>query len=75
MAISPEELLKSALSLPEADRILLATEILDSVGNSTARRSANDPAFLHELERRANDSSPGIHSDEVKRRTESKLRR
>ena len=29
MSISHEEILKSALSLPEADRILLATEPLD----------------------------------------------
>lgn len=75
MSISHEELLKSALSLPEADRILLATELLDSVDNSTTRLSVDDPAFLQELERRANDPSPGVPWEEVKHRMESKLRR
>ena len=75
MSISHEELLKSALSLPEADRLLLATELLDSVDSSTTRLSVDDPAFLQELERRANDPSPGIPWEDVKRRMESKLRR
>ena len=75
MSISHEEILKSALSLPEADRILLATELLDSFDDSKAGFSVVDPAFLQELERRANDPSPGIPWEEVKRRLESKLSR
>ena len=75
MSISHEEILKSALSLPEADRILLATELLDSFDDSKTSFSVNDPAFLQELERRANDPSPGIPWEEVKRRMESKLSR
>jgi putative addiction module component (TIGR02574 family) len=75
MSISHEELLKSALSLSEADRIMLATELLDSIDSSPSHFSVGDPAFLQELEKRANDPSPGIPWDEVKRRMESKLRR
>lgn len=75
MSISHEELLKSVLSLPEADRIMLATELLDSIDGSPEHFSVEDPAFLEELERRANDPSPGIPWEEVKRRMESKLGR
>jgi putative addiction module component (TIGR02574 family) len=75
MAMSQEELFKSALALPEGERILLATELLDSIESSSARFSVDDPAFLQELERRANDPSPGIPWEEVKRRMESKLGR
>jgi len=72
---SREEVLKSAPSLPEADRILLATELLDSLDDSKASFSVDDPSFLQELERRANDPSPGIPWEEVKSRIESKLSR
>jgi len=75
MSISHEEILKSALSLSEADRMLLAKEILDSFDDSMTSFSVDDPAFLQELERRANDPSPGISWEEVKRRMESKLSR
>ena len=75
MSISHEEILKSALSLPEADRIILATELLDSFEDSMPCLSVADPAFLQELERRASDQSPGIPWEEVKLRIESKLSR
>jgi putative addiction module component (TIGR02574 family) len=75
MSMSQEELFKSALALPEGERILLATELLDSIESSPTRFSVDDPAFLQELERRANDPSPGIPWEEVKRRMESKLGR
>jgi putative addiction module component (TIGR02574 family) len=75
MSTSNEEIFKSALSLPEADRIILATELLDSFDDSMPCLSVGDPAFLKELERRANDKSPGIPWEEVKLRVESKLSR
>lgn len=75
MSMSQEELFKFALALPEGERILLATELLDSIENSPAQSSVDDPAFLKELERRANDPSPGIPWDEVRRKMESKLGR
>ncbi len=75
MSTSHDELLRSALSLPEGERILLATELMDSVAKSPAHLSTDDPAFLQELERRANDDSPAIPWEEVKRRMEGKLGR
>jgi putative addiction module component (TIGR02574 family) len=73
MSISHEEILKSVLSLPKADRIILATELLDSFDDSMPGLSVDNPAFLQELERRANDKSPGVSWEEVKRKMESKL--
>jgi len=39
MSVAHDEILKSALSLPEADRILLATELLDSVAEGSGVRT------------------------------------
>lgn len=74
MSISREEILKLALSLTKTDRLLLVTELLDSFDDSMPVLSLDGPTFLQELERRANDNSPGIPWEEVKRKMESKLR-
>jgi hypothetical protein len=55
-----EELLKSALELSDADRLLLATELMETVSADLPGWSVDDPQFLGELERRANDGSPEI---------------
>lgn len=74
--ISPrEEVLKSAMALSEADRLLLATELLDTVADDGAGWSLDDPALLDELDRRANDGSPGIPWEAVKAHLRADLER
>ena len=75
MSVSHDEILKSALSLSEADRILLATELLDSVDEPMPGMSIDDPKLLDELKRRASDPTPGVPWSEVKKILEEKLRR
>jgi hypothetical protein len=71
MSTAHDDILKSALSLPESDRIRLATELLDSFPGTPPGLSIEDPEFLKELERRA----PGIPWEEIQRKLEDKLRK
>lgn len=73
MSTAHDDILKSALSLPESDRIRLATELLDSFPGTPPGLSIEDPEFLKELERRANDPAPGIAWEEIQRTLEGKL--
>ena len=60
MAATREEILKSAMELPEADRLKIATELIDSVAEEWPGWSLDDPEFVAELERRVNDGSRGV---------------
>ncbi|AMV35297.1 hypothetical protein VN12_24440 [Pirellula sp. SH-Sr6A] len=65
MSVSPDEILKSALSLPEADRVILATEILDSVKEPMPGMSIDDPNLLDELKRRRASMDDSVSASEL----------
>ena len=48
MLTARAEILKSALTLPEQDRIQLATELIESVAGQPPGLSVDDPAFIAE---------------------------
>ena len=75
MSVSHDAILKSALSLSEADRILSATELLDSVDEPMPVMSIDDPKLLEELKRRASDPTSGVPWSEVKKILDEKLNR
>jgi hypothetical protein len=76
MSATREDLFKSALELSEADRLLLATELLDSVSDAPPGcQPADDPEFEAELERRDNDGSLGISWDAVQAQLRADLNR
>lgn len=60
MSTTREQVLKSALELSESDRLLLATELLETVSDDLPGWSLDDPGLDAELESRANDGTPGI---------------
>ena len=66
MSATRESLLKAALALPDEDRVLLATQLMDSVSDDLPGWSADDPEFLTELERRSNDGTAGIPWESIK---------
>ena len=68
------EILKSALSLPEADRISLATELLDSIAGTQPGQSVDDPGFAEELDRRFHDGSQPIAWEIVRRQLDDDLK-
>lgn len=65
MSITHDEVLKSALSLPEADRILLATELLGSVEEPMPGMSIDDPKLLEELKRRHESMDDSISAADL----------
>ncbi len=60
-----EELLVTALTLPESDRIDLATRLLESVPDLNEQISADDPNFYEELDRRFTDLSGTVRAEDL----------
>lgn len=60
MASSPNKIIDAALKLPESDRLLIATRLLETLPDDYPGLSENDTGFLGELDRRAGDAEPTI---------------
>ena len=73
MSTAHDNVLKSALALPESDRILLATELLDSLGCTPPGLSIDDPGFETELDRRFNDGTNSVSWESVSQQLEVDL--
>lgn len=69
-----EAILKAALELGEADRLLLAMELMDSVGDGMPGWSIDDPGLADELERRHREETPGIPWEQVKLEARARLK-
>ena len=69
-----DDILKFALSLPEADRITLATELLDSVEGTRPGMSVDAPCLADELDRRFDDGSPPIAWEIVRQQLDDDLK-
>ena len=65
MASTPDEIIDAALKLPESDRLLIASRLLDTLPGDYPGMSADDEGFLEELERRASDSGTTIPVSEL----------
>lgn len=65
MGSSVTEILNAAMKLPESDRLLVATRLMDTLPDYQPGLSEDDPAFLEELGRRAGDSEPTIPVSEL----------
>jgi hypothetical protein len=50
-----DDILQTALGLPEAERLILAHELLDSLPDDLPGLDDQDPDFTEELERRSGD--------------------
>ena len=73
MLTARAEILKNALTLPEQDRIQLATELIESVAGPPPGLSVDDPGFIAEMERRLADGSQPIAWGEVRRQLDDDL--
>jgi len=65
MSTTRADVLKSAMELSESDRLLLATELLETVSDALPGWSLDDPHLPAELEARANDGSQGVPWESV----------
>jgi hypothetical protein len=65
MTSSPNEIIDAALKLPESDRLLIATRLLETLPDDFPGLSPDDAGFLDELERRFADADPTIPAAEL----------
>ncbi|MGD9644408.1 MAG: hypothetical protein AB7U73_01770 [Pirellulales bacterium] len=68
MASTPDEIVDAALKLSEADRLLIANRLLETLPDDLPGLSCEDAVLLDELERRAGDSAPTIPASELWKR-------
>ena len=77
IADSPDDVLKAALALPEAERLRISQELLLSVPPPGVLREG-DPGFFEELDRRSealrSGEDPGIDAFEALNQIEQELR-
>ena len=73
MSVTREEVFRSAMALPEDERLLLASELLQTVSNELPGVAFDDPDLLAILESRANDGSAGIPWEKVRAQLQSDL--
>ena len=60
MSATRAELLRSAMDLSESERLLLATELMETVPDELPLWSLDDPEFLAELDRREQDGTSPV---------------
>lgn len=65
MLASRDQILDAALKLSEADRLEIVTRLLETLPQDLPGLSMDDPDFLAELDRRANDGGPVIPASEL----------
>lgn len=73
MSTTREDVLKSAMELSESDRLLLATELLETISDDLPGWSLDAPDLSAELEARANDGSQGVSWELVQARLRADL--
>lgn len=73
MSATRDDVLKLAMHLSEADRLLLATELLETVSEDLPGLFIDDPDLLSNLDRRATDGAPGVRWDVVRERLRADL--
>jgi putative addiction module component (TIGR02574 family) len=79
MTSRAQDVLREALALPLEERADVAAELLASLDDAAAERSADvEAAWAAEIERRARralaDESGGVAWDDVRRRADAELR-
>lgn len=65
MPFTVDEILTAAMHLSEAERLVIASHLLESLPETMPGLSVDDPGFLEEIERRATDSQPLIAAAEI----------
>jgi hypothetical protein len=66
MEQSEDSIFEAAMMLPEKERILLASRLLESLPSGDVTISIDDPALIEELDRRFADRGAGIPWSELR---------
>lgn len=68
MVRSRDDVLEMALLLSEADRLEIATRLLDTVGDDLPGLAMDDPDLIAELDRRRLEETESIPASEIWKR-------
>jgi len=68
MSTSRDQIFDAALKLSEAERLLLVSQLLDTLPEDLPGLADDSPLLLDELDRRARDPSPTIPVSELWKR-------
>ncbi len=74
MSTTRDEILRTAMELSESDRLLLATELMETVSEALPGFSHNDPELLNEIEARMSDGSASISWEVVREQLRADLK-
>jgi hypothetical protein len=74
VSLTHNQILQFAMSLPESERITLATELLDSLAGTAPGLAMNSPDFAIELDRRLHDTTPVVPWSEVQKLLDNDLK-
>ncbi len=61
-----QQILDAMLQLPETDRLLIASRLLETLPDPVATGDLNEDDFTTELERRSNDWQDAVSWEELK---------
>ncbi|MFO1006304.1 MAG: hypothetical protein U0929_10125 [Planctomycetaceae bacterium] len=64
--MNANQCLEAALQLTEAQRLQLASALIDSVPSEAVKWEIDDPEFLDELDRRLKDGTPAIPWSQIR---------
>ena len=65
MAIGRDEIIDAALKLPDAERLLIAVRLLDTLPDDGSDLLEDDTELIRELERRADDKETTIPTSDL----------
>lgn len=60
MPATATEIVSAAIQLPEADRLAIVSQLLDSMGDQEHLPDIDDDGFIEEMQRRRNDAADSI---------------
>lgn len=70
--MTSQEILNSALQLPESERLFIASRILETLPDEVTMGAQNEDDYVAELERRAGDWQGAIPWSELRASLENK---
>ena len=66
MPATRDEILNAALNLPESDRLVIASRLLDTLPDDPPGLSDDDPEFAAELDRRSGDLEGAVPWEQLR---------
>ena len=69
MPATSTEIVSAAIQLPEADRLAIVSQLLESMGDQEHLPDIDDDGFIEEMQRRRNDAADSISWSQLRDET------